>query len=67
MLPLEKLSFTLCESRGQLYIQTGKYYAPSKDGTKNGSSHRSDTTLEDAIKLLTELYEQVQPKDLYAN
>jgi len=63
MLPLEKLSFTLCESRGQLYIRTSEYYAPSKDGTENGSSHRPDRTLEDAVKLLTELYKQIQLKD----
>jgi len=58
MLEIEHLTFTLEHSKGVTYISRGIYYTEG-----NGSTVRPDGTLEDAIKDLTTLYNQLTPKD----
>jgi len=58
MLEIEHLTFTLEHSKGVACISRGIYYTEG-----NGSTIRPDGALEDAIKDLTALYNQLIPKD----
>jgi len=58
MLEIEHLTFTLEHSKGVAYISRGIYYTNG-----NGYTVRPDGVLEDAIKDLTALYNQLTPKD----